>query len=106
MESQITDKQWWLSIDGNSGTDFIPSDLFNVDSVRAIIDGPEDDDYANKVLAIVRDYTENTTATTAELIHGYGVRLSAPGYLDCTAWEVFSNKREATRRHREMESEE
>lgn len=27
-----------------------------------------------------------------ENVMGYGFRLSAPGYLDCTEWEVFAHK--------------
>ena len=30
-----------------------------------------------------------------ETIFGFGVRLSAPGYLDCTEWEVYSTEEEA-----------
>ncbi len=30
-----------------------------------------------------------------ELIQGYGARLSAPGYLDCTEWTVFDTPEEA-----------
>jgi hypothetical protein len=95
MEAQMTGKMWWLSIDGNRGTDYIPDDLFDVESVRAIIEGPEDEDYADKVLALVRDYTENSEAHSAELVMGYGVRSSAPGYMDCTSWSVYTSKREA-----------
>src|SRR5262245_28367108 len=29
------------------------------------------------------------------LIRGHGVRLSAPGYLDCSEWMVFENERDA-----------
>src|SRR5262245_14500811 len=29
------------------------------------------------------------------LIKGHGVRLSAPGYLDCTEWMVFESEAEA-----------
>jgi len=36
---------------------------------------------------------------------GYGVRLSAPGYLDCTDWEVFENEPEADTRAEELEEE-
>ena len=29
------------------------------------------------------------------IINGYGARLSAPGYLDCTEWTVFDTEKEA-----------
>jgi hypothetical protein len=28
-------------------------------------------------------------------IEGYGARMSAPGYLDCTDWSVFDTEQEA-----------
>lgn len=37
--------------------------------------------------------------------HGYGVRLSAPGYLDCTEWEVFDTSAERDSRAKELEEE-
>lgn len=96
MQAEMTDKQFWVSIDGNAGTDHIPADLIDLAAVRAIIDGPEATDYAEQVLALVRDYTENTKAYEASIVFGYGVRSSAPGYMDCTSWAVYTNKREAT----------
>ena len=39
------------------------------------------------------DYTEPGTSTRS--IKGYGVRLSAPDYLDCTEWVVFDTLDEA-----------
>lgn len=95
MEAEITEKMEWLSIEGNCGIDYIPVDLIDLAAIRAIIDGPEDADYAEKVLALVSDYTENRSAYSAEIVFGYGVRSSAPGYMDCTQWSVYTNKREA-----------
>jgi hypothetical protein len=37
-----------------------------------------------------------------ETFFGYGVRLSAPGYLDCTEWEVFETEAEAEERGKEL----
>lgn len=105
MEAEVTDKMYWLAIDGNCGTEYIPQDLFSLERVKAIIDGPDDDEYAEKVLAIVQDYTDNTEAYSAELIFGYGVRSSAAGYLDCTPWSVYTNKREALAAARQEQRE-
>ena len=80
MEAQITDKQWWLLIDGPCGVEALP----------------END---------LSDYTENHEAYSAELVHGYGVRSSAPEYLDCTPWAVYTNKREAMRAYRDEQRE-
>jgi viroplasmin and RNaseH domain-containing protein len=42
----------------------------------------------------IRDYVEDTPESW-ENIKGYGARLSAPGYLDCTEWSVFDTAEEA-----------
>jgi hypothetical protein len=45
-------------------------------------------------------------ATVAIRRGQYGVRLSAPGYLDCTEWEVYETEDAADERIREWELEE
>ena len=42
----------------------------------------------------IRLYVEGTIQSW-ENIQGYGARLSAPGYLDCTEWAVFDTVEEA-----------
>jgi hypothetical protein len=46
--------------------------------------------YANQIQGYVED-----TPETWENVKGYGARLSAPGYLDCTEWTVFDTTEEA-----------
>ena len=41
---------------------------------------------------------------TIDEVIGYGVRESAPGYLDCTDWEVFTFLIEAEARAREIDA--
>jgi hypothetical protein len=104
MNAYITDKQFWLMIDGD-GTDYIPDDLFNVDVVRKILEDTDDilEAWA-QLRPLVGDYCEaGNHPYNIELIHGYGVRLSANGYLDCTPWEVYTNKKEATQRAKELD---
>ena len=43
---------------------------------------------------MIRDYCEGTPQSW-ENIQGYGARLSAPGYMDCTEWCVFDSVEEA-----------
>lgn len=105
LEAQLTDKQWWLYVDGNIGGEYIPADLFNVNDVRAILDDGEGEGWEDKLLAIVGDYLENTRISSAELIHGYGVRSSAPGYMDCTSWSVYTSKREAVKAYNQENRE-
>ena len=40
---------------------------------------------------------------TIEEVIGYGVRESAPGYLDCTDWEVFTTIEQAEARAAEID---
>ncbi len=95
MKRCITAKIDWLSIDGNSGTYFMPlDDVFNgaKEAVQTEIDAMNDEaDYA-----AIGDYYENgpDAIHCVEIVSGHGCRLSAPGYLDCTEWAVFDTERE------------
>jgi hypothetical protein len=79
MEKQITAKKSWWKVETSMGTEFLPVDLI----------GEEPTDSGT-----FEDYCEGQVQTW-ELIKGYGARLSAPGYLDCTEWAVFETKEEA-----------
>lgn len=53
-------------------------------------------------------FTEVPLATqikSVEVIEGYGVRASAPGYMDRTDWEVFDTVKAAEKRYRELRRE-
>jgi len=45
--------------------------------------------------ADIADYCRNTSAYSMTRTFGYGVRSSAPGYMDCTDWCVYETLREA-----------
>jgi len=73
-------------------------------------------DTTHGIVCIPQEYVGKTTQPTAkdvaayiegqfisaEIIDGYGARLSMPGYLDCTEWVVFQSKEEATQYLSEM----
>jgi hypothetical protein len=104
MQAQMTDKQLWVIVDGD-GVDAFPADLIDVRELRKALD--REDEYET-AFEIVRDYVETHAASrilSIEIVKGYGVRSSAPGYMDCTPWMVYRNKREAIQAHREEESE-
>ena len=85
MEAEVTDKQPWLEIDGHGGTEWAP--LLYISRAEAI-----------------KGYTSiHGKPWTVRTVNGYGVRMQAPGYMDATEWEVYTNQREALRRAREME---
>lgn len=100
MEPQVTHKQRWIRVETSHGTEFLPTDL-----VGDLINSG----YSEESDAIDREtlqqYCEGTVESW-ESILGYGARLSAPGYLDCTEWAVFDTAEEAEDYLEEMYGEE
>jgi hypothetical protein len=95
MQRQITGNQNWLRVETTCGTEFVPSGelgLFVRNSEQAIL--PLSDTDRARYEKQIRPYTEGTIESW-ENIKGYGARLSAPGYLDCTEWAVFDTEDEA-----------
>jgi hypothetical protein len=85
MEKQIQYNRW-IQIDGPCGTDSVPFDVvFSSQNKKTM----------NPTFEDVRDYTENREAWSIDVVDGYGARLSAPGYMDCTPWSVFKTEQEA-----------
>lgn len=81
MKPQIVYDRWF-EIDYDNGIAYIPQDLIGK-TVNPSFDEVKDYLPDLKVLFDVR------------LLDGYGARLSAPGYMDCTEWSVFDTKEEA-----------
>ena len=87
MEPQITKKQSWVNIDGNKGGLSVPLDCW---------EGFDDDGKpANTVEVCTEDCCYNAGEYTVEIVEGFGARLSAPGYMDCTEWVVFDTEENA-----------
>ncbi len=100
MDTEITNKQVWYVVDGPMGTENVPADLVgDIDLVKHAREA------RGMVPEALKDYCQNREAWTIEKVRGYGVRESAPGYLDCTEWEVFNTLREATARASEIDEE-
>ena len=87
MEPQIEFGEWY-EIDGPNGTEVIPAD---------IVGDVDLDDFGsgNDIPDALDSYCENRTAYSIQKREGWGARLSAPGYLDCTDWSVFDSEDEA-----------
>jgi hypothetical protein len=118
MESQLTGKQYWLVVDYD-GIDYTPDDLFDVRLAWRVLHCAESTACARfwrELWPIIRDYVgeqrfsierqhsaDANWVPQVSLVRGYGVRLSAPGYLDCTEWEVYTTKREALARARDLD---
>lgn len=80
METQVTKRLSWTRIELADGSiTFIPTSDFNP-----------------------KDWPADGVATFKT---GYGVRESAPGYLDCTDWEIFPTLAEAEARAAEIDAE-
>ncbi len=81
MKKQIV-KDTWLKIESDlHGDTYIPRDLVGEDFRREDVK-----DYI--------DYPVGKVDTLTEVV-GYGARMSAPGYTDCTEWCVFESEEEA-----------
>jgi uncharacterized protein (UPF0297 family) len=110
MDVQITDKQYWLELDSSNGTWFT-DDTTHVPTKQDVRNSWDDKQYTDErfkeyITEEYKQYCENANEVySVRKIKGYGVRLSAAGYMDCTDWEVYTNKREAMRRARELDRE-
>ena len=74
MEDQIEFGEWW-ELDSSEGIFYAPA--WEVSKNEMIGD------------------CANGSMWTIKLIKGYGTRVSAPGYLDCSEWCVFDTEEEA-----------
>jgi hypothetical protein len=70
----------WVEVETTHGTQWIPQYVVGLQSVFSADD--------------VADYIEGKFIS-AELVTGYGARLSMPGYMDCTEWTVYETEQEA-----------
>lgn len=91
MQPQVTQLQNWLRVETTNGTEWIDS-LFVRDSDTKT--HPMSEQERTNTVKEIQPYTEGTPLSW-ENVKGYGARLSAPGYLDCTAWAVFDTEEEA-----------
>jgi hypothetical protein len=95
MQRQITERQNWLRVETTQGTQFFSvadTSLFVRDSRTQTHPLTEDERAAT--IKKIQQYTEGAPQEW-ENIKGYGARLSAPGYLNCTEWAVFDTAEEA-----------
>jgi hypothetical protein len=114
---------FWYIVDGPAGTEVVPADLVGAVTVikpdgRVTVRFPtadelreadnadgDHDDVRFPVPAALRQFCENRECWSVDLGEGWGARLSAPGYLDCTPWSVFDTREEAEAALRDEEDE-
>lgn len=109
MQQQIEFGEW-VEVDGAYGIECIPADLVRLPPM--VTDEwyepePEDSDDTRimEFIGDLADYIESDVDLVSRVrrVFGYGARLSAPGYADCTEWAVFPTEWEA-REHLEETS--
>ena len=91
MEAQITKATDWVYIDTVNGGYFVLSSGFEI---------PEDD-WDARVKAANLLGLDPKDIIGVGMQYGYGARLSAPGFLDCTDWTVHVTYDEAVEYLRE-----
>jgi hypothetical protein len=95
MQRQVTGYENWLQVETTQGTEFVRiADISLFVRNSDCPSQPLTDDEREATIDKIRDYVEDTPKSW-ENIKGYGARLSAPGYLDCTEWTVFDTAEEA-----------
>lgn len=90
MDAVLTGKCEWAEIVTDNGTWFLPADMANFRGREGRKNAVP---YVDGKIQSIR------------ILKGYGVRLSADGYMDCTEWDFYSNLRDAKRAHRELMEE-
>jgi hypothetical protein len=88
MQHQVEQGDWY-KVETDNGTEFVPVDVVGGIGLEM---GEESDD--ETTLDRIADYCEGRPQSV-KLIEGWGVRLLAPGYMDCTEWTVFETEEEA-----------
>ena len=95
MQRQITGLQNWLRVETTHGTEFVriaDTSLFVRDSETVTHPMSDEERETHRKDS---HSTPKAEPQSWENIKGYGARLSAPGYLDCTEWTVFDTEDEA-----------
>ncbi len=101
MQQQIQHGKW-IRVETIDGTDFVPIE-FATGTVKQFLDAVEEGtahtgDYQQTVACDLLDYLNAHDANDVcdvSPVEGFGARLSAPGYLDCTDWAVFKTEQAA-----------
>lgn len=100
MEHQVTDRQWWIELDGTHGITAVPYDVLSkeqIDFAESCTELPETDEEIHSLERINDELGEyyDGTIQSVDCRQGFGARLSAPGYMDCTEWSVFDTAKQA-----------
>lgn len=81
MQPQVVFDEWW-EVETTDGVTFIPVDVVGYN--------PKPIDFLDYI-----ECPDPPAQGAYKIVKGYGARLSAPGYLDCTEWVVFDTENQA-----------
>lgn len=115
MVAEMTEFTEWLFIATNSDSVIVElhetgldaDDVARINS-RLRGDDPntskdEHQDNGDQIPPELRDFVSGQwLSEELVVVEGWGVRSSAPGYMDCTEWEIFTDLEEATEAYREQ----
>lgn len=96
MQHEITDCKDWLMMDGICGVECVPLEITGLDE-KTVLEVQEkyscaDGDMPENIGQFYSGGASGICSVT--VVNGFGCRLSAPGYLDCTDWTVFGTPEE------------
>lgn len=97
MQAQLTARQQWVLIEATGEGALLPlSDVGSLDIPEGETIGEDDvsPDAWEAIASTVRDFHAGDLVSV-EIVSGFGVRSSAPGYMDRTDWCVYEAEREA-----------
>jgi hypothetical protein len=92
MQRQITGKMTWIEIDGHFGITAVPAE--DVPELTKAVSEHEPKPVLQQLAEQCYEGTKGSI-WEVDIVEGFGARLSAPGYLDCTEWTVFDTEDEA-----------
>ena len=95
MQPEVVGKEDWAGVETTAGFWWVPFTVLTKTEAESARRGDFEP---------LLKYTEGGKVHNdmSSIKNGYGVRLSAPGYMDSTEWEVYGSKKEALRRAREL----
>jgi len=113
----MTKKREWLEVDGPMGTEWVDLEDLSPhgsggirENVRRMINSvkmyEKTTGYEKGTRLRIKnfglgDYFENDEIWGADIVKGYGVRSSAPGYMDATPWVVYTSLKDARKAYNE-----
>lgn len=95
MQPEIVEGKWYMIETSSGDTTYVPFDVIGTIKDFGVL-ADDEPMFAAWVAPKLRDYCEDEPQR-AEIIDGWGARLSAPGFLDCTDWMICASQEEAKR---------